>query len=55
MFAGYIMLTWQCSRVKQGCYAGFDVAHAVGNIELKLHEWGVDFAVWCSYKVIYLT
>ena len=27
------------------------MAHAVGNIELKLHEWDVDFACWCSYKV----
>lgn len=35
----------------QGCYVGFDCAHAVGNAELKLHDWGVDFACWCSYKV----
>ncbi|MEG1020595.1 MAG: kynureninase [Myroides sp.] len=33
-----------------GAQVGWDLAHAAGNIELKLHEWNVDFACWCSYK-----
>ena len=35
---------------KAGAKVGWDLAHAAGNIELKLHEWNVDFAAWCSYK-----
>ena len=37
---------------KAGALVGFDLAHAIGNIKLELHYWGVDFACWCSYKYL---
>ena len=37
---------------KVGAIAGFDLAHAAGNINLELHDWGMDFAAWCSYKYL---
>jgi kynureninase len=43
-------ITQKAKEINAIC--GFDLAHAAGNVELNLHDWGVDFATWCSYKYL---
>jgi kynureninase len=60
MFGGVNYYTGQLFDIKKitdaahevNVPAGFDLAHAAGNIELQLHDWNVDFACWCSYKYL---
>lgn len=59
-FSGVNYYTGQVFDIKEitdaahnaGAYAGFDLAHAAGNINLQLHDWNVDFACWCNYKYL---
>ncbi len=44
------MKTITAAAKTKGMFVGWDLAHAVGNIKLQLHDWNVDFAAWCSYK-----
>jgi len=51
---GQVLACERIARVAraQGCVVGLDLAHAIGNIPLQLHDWDIDFAVWCSYKYL---
>lgn len=60
MFGGVNYYNGQLLNMKEitihahqvGAIAGFDLAHAAGNVALHLHDWKVDFAAWCTYKYL---
>jgi len=60
LLPGVQYLSGQCLPMREitqaaqaaGCVVGFDLAHAIGNVPLALHDWNVDFAVWCGYKYL---
>jgi len=60
LFAGVNFFTGQLFDIAKitalaharDCLVGIDLAHAAGNVPLALHDWNVDFAVWCSYKYL---
>ncbi|RYD97732.1 MAG: kynureninase [Sphingobacteriales bacterium] len=60
MIGGVNYYTGQCYDMaaitkvahEAGAVCGFDLAHAMGNVPMQLHDWGVDFACWCSYKYL---
>ncbi len=60
LLPGVQYLTGQCLELqpliaaarRAGASVGLDLAHAIGNTALRLHDWGADFAVWCSYKYL---